>query len=227
MSESFICRRGGSGTPFAVIGVTYPAGSTCTCTNGTKTLKAKNTSGTALFVIPSAATWTVTCTDDEDIASQEVSITTEGQTETVALSYDLILIGDGNTHEDVTGGWANTGTYTLTLTDDGLTIAGHGGGNTGYIYPNNFDPALLDSYSTVSMTYTLSRSVATQITNKLQIASGKSTTGATVIAETGNLELSDTPITVTLDISNVNNGYIRLLCGQVTAYVISDLRLKL
>ena len=43
---------------YAVIGVTYPSGSTCTCTNGSKTLTAKNTSGKAIFVIPSAGTCT-------------------------------------------------------------------------------------------------------------------------------------------------------------------------
>ena len=30
---------------FALIGVTYPAGSTCTCTDGTKTLTLKSISG--------------------------------------------------------------------------------------------------------------------------------------------------------------------------------------
>ena len=32
MGEAFITRRGG-GTPYAVIGVTYPSGSVCTCSN--------------------------------------------------------------------------------------------------------------------------------------------------------------------------------------------------
>ena len=46
MGEAFITRRGG-GTPYAVIGVTYPSGSVCTCTNGTLTLTAKGTGGKA------------------------------------------------------------------------------------------------------------------------------------------------------------------------------------
>ena len=50
---------GGTGKPYAVIGVTYPSGSTVTCTNGSKTLTAKDTTGKALFVIPSAGTWMV------------------------------------------------------------------------------------------------------------------------------------------------------------------------
>ena len=53
MGEVFITRRGGSGGGIgeitSAIAVTYPAGSTCTATNGTKILTAKDTSGFALF----------------------------------------------------------------------------------------------------------------------------------------------------------------------------------
>ena len=59
---------------FAAIGVTYPAGSTLTCTNGTKTLTAKNTSGQWVFAIPEAGTWTVTATQGPNTKSQSVSI---------------------------------------------------------------------------------------------------------------------------------------------------------
>lgn len=106
MSESFICRRGGSGTPFAVIGVTYPEGSTCTCSDGTKTLTAKGTSGRAIFNIPYAAMWTVSCTDGTDTASESVSITADGQSANLELRYDLPLWDNGSVNEDVTGGWS-------------------------------------------------------------------------------------------------------------------------
>ena len=78
---------GGGGKLFAIIAVTYPSGSVCTCTNGTKTLKAKDTSGTALFNIPSAGTWIVSCTDGSETASDTVSITTAGQVKSIELSY--------------------------------------------------------------------------------------------------------------------------------------------
>lgn len=102
MSESFICRRGGSGTPFAVIGVTYPEGSTCTCSDGTKTLTAKGTSGRSIFNIPYAATWTVTATNGEKNRSKPVSITAKGQVETVTVSYELLLYKDGNEYVTIT-----------------------------------------------------------------------------------------------------------------------------
>lgn len=102
MGESFITRRGG-GIPYAIIGVTYPAGSVCTCTNGTRTITAKDTSGKALFVIPAAGTWMVKAVKGSNSASKAVKITAEGQVETVKLAYDLILF-DGTDNTDVTGG---------------------------------------------------------------------------------------------------------------------------
>lgn len=90
---------------FAAIGVTYPAGSTLTCTNGSKTLTAKTTTGQWVFAIPEAGTWTVTATDGTNSKSQSVSITTEGQFESVTLSYRLNLYTNGV--ENVTWNYVN------------------------------------------------------------------------------------------------------------------------
>ena len=78
---------GGTGKAFAVIGVTYSAGFVCTCTDGTKTLTLKDTGGQGFFLIPYAATWTVTATDGTNTKSESVEITSEGQSESVALEY--------------------------------------------------------------------------------------------------------------------------------------------
>lgn len=113
MGNCFITRRGGGiSKAYAVIGVTYPAGSTCTCTDGAKTLTLKNTSGQGLFIIPYAATWTVTATDGTNTKSESVEITSEGQSVSVTLSYALVLFDNGD-NTDVTGGW------TYTITDSG------------------------------------------------------------------------------------------------------------
>lgn len=79
-----------SGEIYSVIAVTYPEGSVCTCTNGTKTLTAKDTSGKALFNV-SVGEWTVSCTDGSSTASKAVSITAEGQSESVTLTYIYYL----------------------------------------------------------------------------------------------------------------------------------------
>lgn len=108
MGECFINRRGGgSGKLFAAISATYPAGSTCTCSNGVKTLKAKDTSGKALFAIPEAGTWVVTATDGKNSKTAEVVITTETQCESVTLSYSLVLFDNGTDNTDITGGWTS------------------------------------------------------------------------------------------------------------------------
>lgn len=86
----------GAGTgAFAAIAVTYPAGSTVTVTDGKITYTAPNTSGTALFIIPYAATWIVTATDGTETATQSVEITTEGQSVSVDLSYGTYLFNRG------------------------------------------------------------------------------------------------------------------------------------
>ena len=137
MGEAFITRRGG-GTPYAAIGVTYPSGSVCTCTNGTLTLTAKGTGGKAIFVIPSAGTWTVKAVSGSKSTSKTVSITAEGQVETVTLMFETILF-DGGDNTGVTGGW----TYTITRDDyggspvrgDNLTV-----GTTLYWLPGRSGP---------------------------------------------------------------------------------------
>lgn len=97
MGEAFITRRGGSSAKvYAVIGVTYPSGATCTCTDGAKTLTAKGTGGKAIFVIPSAGTWTVKAVKGSQSASKTVSITAEGQVKTVTLMYGLYIFKNGS-----------------------------------------------------------------------------------------------------------------------------------
>lgn len=93
----------------SVIAVSYPAGSVCTCSNGTKTLKAKDTGGQALFNV-SIGTWTVSCTDGSRTKSTQVSITAEGQNVSVVLTYQFWLFrGSDDYGEQSVGGWDSTG----------------------------------------------------------------------------------------------------------------------
>lgn len=88
---------GGSGSAWAYIGVTYPAGSTCSATNGSTTLSAQGTSGLYVFQIPEPATtpetWTVSCTNGTKTKSATVSIGTQYQFETVTLRYSRLPEG--------------------------------------------------------------------------------------------------------------------------------------
>lgn len=91
----------------ATINITYPAGSTCTCTDGTTTFAAPDTSGTWACVVPNAGTWTLSCTDGTESASEAVTITTDGQSVSAVLSYALWLYKDGDTCDTVSGGWSS------------------------------------------------------------------------------------------------------------------------
>lgn len=90
----------------ATISITYPAGSTCTCSDGTTTLSAPDTSGTWTCIVPNAGTWTAAATDGVESTSESVSITTDGQIAAIELSYLLWLYKSGNTYNAVTGGWS-------------------------------------------------------------------------------------------------------------------------
>ena len=89
----------------ATINITYPSGSTCTCSDGTTTLSAPDTSGTWVCTVPNAGTWTVSSTDGDKSKSTNVVITTDGQTESVTLLYITYLFKDGETYDSLTGGW--------------------------------------------------------------------------------------------------------------------------
>lgn len=82
----------------ATISITYPAGSTCkaTHTDGT-VLNAPDTSGTWSCVVPKSGTWTILAEDTSAGKSKsvDVSITTEGKSESVTLAYELVLFSGG------------------------------------------------------------------------------------------------------------------------------------
>ncbi len=83
----------------ATINITYPTGSTCTCSDGATTLSAPDTSGTWACIVPNAGTWTVSITDGEKHANTSVVISTNGQTQNIELSYRALLYQAGDTSD--------------------------------------------------------------------------------------------------------------------------------
>lgn len=86
---------GGGAEAYAFIVATYPAGSVCTCSRSGVTLTAPGTGGYCVFRVPSAGVWTLSATDGTQTKSRNVSITQEGQRETVFIVYDLWLFREG------------------------------------------------------------------------------------------------------------------------------------
>jgi hypothetical protein len=90
----------------ATISITYPAGSTCTCSDGVTTLTAPNTSGTWKCVVPNTGSWTVSCTNGTESTEEVVVITTDGQSVSVEWAFwHGELYDSGNEYESITGGF--------------------------------------------------------------------------------------------------------------------------
>lgn len=107
----------GSSSLYAVIAVTYPSGSICTC--GGKA--AKDTSGYALFPVK-AGTYTVECHTSDNSKSKSTSVTVaesdKGKVKSVTLSYQIFAFSANNQHTEITGGWeaaADSGGYTTEI----------------------------------------------------------------------------------------------------------------
>lgn len=195
---------------YAIIGVTYPSGATCTCTNGSKTLTAKDTSGKAIFVIPSAGTWTVTAVSGSKSTSKTVSITAEGQVETVELVYrlDIFKAGQGavvplSSYTDINGR-VTIGTDKITISKTSQNFCGAAVFTTDSVdlspYHTLYADVALTPLSNDYRCYLYVSESAPSATEDLPgIASGLAKTRITASSSR-----------VSLDISSVNSGYVTL-----------------
>ena len=100
----------------ATINITYPANSNCVVANsGGQTVASDNNTGSSTktwtATVNAKGTYTVTATATDGSGktkSTTVSITTDGQSESVTLTYELVLF-DGGDNTSVTGGWKGKG----------------------------------------------------------------------------------------------------------------------
>lgn len=100
----------------ATITITYPANSTCVVTDSSgATIASDTNTGTAAktwtAIVGATGTYTIIATvmdSSGKTKSTTVSITTDGQSESVTLTYELILF-DGGDNTGVTGGWKGKG----------------------------------------------------------------------------------------------------------------------
>ena len=200
---------------FAVISVTYPAGSVCTCTKGTKTYKAKNTSGLALFAVPEVGDWTVSCTDGTKTASKTVTISADGEAVSVELAYELVLFSPENGALAYTlygrqaTGAADEPGVTASITNDNLYIYFgddyYSGQLTALCFENSVD---LTKYSKITIKYTATYSHENSYASAtLNVASSE--TGADVASV--DLAGSSQIKTVALDVASLAQlAYIRI-----------------
>lgn len=76
----------------ATINITYPAGATCTCTDGISNYKAPNTSGVWTVKVPRLGTWIVKAVDGSNTTTQHANITADGQTVNIKCEFFISYI---------------------------------------------------------------------------------------------------------------------------------------
>ena len=139
-----------SGTSFsATISITYPSGSTCTVSNYKKTWTAPNTTGSWTLKVNEVGVYTVKAVSGSKSNTAEVIITTDGQTETVALAYELVLFKDG-AYQDI-GSFNNA---TITSGNLVMTASGNDGAG-GAIHRTFVSDVKLDLTNYKTLTFSL------------------------------------------------------------------------
>lgn len=190
----------------ATINITYPAGSTCTCSDGTTTLSAPDTSGTWACIVPNAGTWTVTSTSETETDSKAVTITTDGQSTSVELSYALFLFKPNAPSDIIAGEWEIPGNGTVTAEAE-LTVNSKNAYGDYKTWPARTKGQIdLTEYSTLQATCKASGGSHT----KLEVYSGSSAVASTSIGA----DLT----TVTVDISALSGLHSIGFSGKHSAY---------
>lgn len=191
----------------ATINITYPAGSTCTCSDGTTTLSAPDTSGTWACVVPNAGTWTATSTSGTETDSKAVTITTDGQSTSVELSYALFLFKPNAPSDIIAGEWEMPVNSTVTAKAE-LTVKSVNNYNGDRdISARTKGQIDLTEYSTLQATCKASGGSDT----KLEVYSGSSTVASSTIGTSLT--------TVTVDISALSGLHSIGFAGRHTAYL--------
>lgn len=191
----------------ATINITYPAGSTCTCSDGTTTLSAPDTSGTWACIVPNAGTWTVTSTSGKETDSKAVTITTDGQSTSVELSYALFLFKPNAPSDIIAGEWEMPGNSTVTAEAELVVKSVNNYNNNRLISARTKGQIDLTEYSTLQATCKASGGSNT----KLEVYSGSSVVASAAIGT--NLT------TVTVDISALSGLHSIGFGGRHTAYL--------
>lgn len=191
----------------ATINITYPAGSTCTCSDGTTTISAPDTSGTWACIVPNAGTWTVTSTSGTETDSKAVTITTDGQSTSVELSYALFLFKPNAPSDIIAGEWEMPANSAVTAEAE-LTVKSVNNFNSGRIISARTKGQIdLTEYSTLQATCKASGGSNT----KLEVYSGSSVVASAAIGT----DLT----TVTVDISALSGLHSIGFAGNHTAYL--------
>lgn len=191
----------------ASINITYPATSTCVVTNsGGQTVASDTNTGSSTktwtATVGATGTYTVAATATDGSGktkSTTVSITADGQSSSVTLSYELVLFDNG-TYAAETGGWKGiSGNYLV------ASVSGVATGQTGLaaFYTNN--KVDLTGYSTLH--FTIEAKSGDENYDYPIGASANTGTGRDDFAASTRIYNSAVGTTVTVDISSLSTSY--------------------
>lgn len=206
----------------ATINITYPAGSTCTCSDGTTTLSAPDTSGTWACIVPNAGTWTAAATDGVENTSESVSITTDGQTVAVELSYYTYLFKPNTDTTNVTGGWQLNSNGSLDSAGDQLVATF----TNAYNHGKAFNVATINKIDFTEFTTLVATckvadknnaapSSATFAVASTQAGVNAAGTASTKVAST---TFSNSTTTVQIDVSGISGSYYVTFVVELSNY---------
>ena len=197
----------------ATIAVTYPAGSTCSTTMGDITLNAPDTSGTWTCIVHYAGNWVFTCTDGTQTTTNTVTISTDGESKSLVLAYQLIFFDTNTTSIGYTACQNNNNTFIpffqagTGFVVDAVAVAGWCWAGTSWII---FDLADLSMYNTLIVNLSASSGSGSR---KLFITSTKTTFLERCEMATFSNVIASIDLNVgrnTLNISNISSGYVIL-----------------
>lgn len=206
----------------ATINITYPAGSTCTCSDGTTTLSAPDTSGTWACIVPNAGTWTAAATDGVENTSESVSITTDGQTVAVELSYYTYLFKPNTDTTNVTGGWQLNSNGSLDSAGDQLVATF----TNAYNHGKAFNVATINKIDFTEFTTLVATCKAANQNNAapssatFAVASTQAGVNAAGTASTkvASTTFSNSTTTVQIDVSGISGSYYVTFVVELSNY---------
>lgn len=192
----------------AVIKVTYPEGSVCTCSKDDKVLTLNDTDGQGFFLIPELGVWTVTATKGISSKSLDINIVSENQFEDITLSYQLILF-DGEDKTSITGGWDYDGRDTEPIVTNRLGLDIEDDGSSAWV----------DEYWVLATVNKIDLSSYTKLCANITGLSIDGDEDEAVLCVVDSIAWNSQPTasqqingtgTVELDISNISNGHVGL-----------------
>ena len=202
---------GGGSKVVASIVVTYPVGSTLTCTLGSKVLTAKDTSGKWVFGLPSIGNWVVKAVKGSKSKSATVKITAEGQVKTVELAYDYIIFSNETGLNSVYSDGGGGATVKVSTDSSGkkiLTFPNGGGYNRmAYIKP----PIDLTKYATLKISGYAGANRRFCVWNQTPNSYN------TGIVASVTMSAGSSPRSYTIDVSNLSGN-----CYLGTEYAVSS-----